>query len=78
MLFPNSSLGLFACKNPKEGEALTPIVDSLEVVTPSEPKADAIVIDSLTNKDGKMLKMLFKNIQSTATFTYENETIEMK
>ncbi len=77
-VFGIATLGLFACKNPKEGEAVTPVVDSLEVVTPPAPKVDEIVIDSLTNKEGKMLKMLFNNTQSTATFTYENETIEMK
>lgn len=77
-VFGIATLGLFACKNPKEGETETPKVDSLEVVTPPAPKADEIVMDSLTNKEGKMLKMLFNNTQSTATFTFENETIEMK
>lgn len=43
-----------------------------------EPKADEIVRDTVTNKDGVQLAMAFNKPKQTATFVWQGETIDLK
>lgn len=50
---------------------------SLQTVT-NQPKADEIVRDTVTNKEGIQLVMAFNNTRQTATFILNGETIKLK
>lgn len=67
------SLFAFSCqKTEKTNEETT----SQTAVT--EQKADEIIRDTVTNKDGVQLAMAFNNTKQTATFVLRGETIDLK
>ncbi|HLW31285.1 MAG TPA: MliC family protein [Aequorivita sp.] len=68
-----STLFLSACKDKPKDE-------NTEIITAesAEDPSDDIVTSSLTDKDGKELKMRFNNTKGTATLNFQGETIEMK
>lgn len=67
------SLVAFSCqkaeKNSEETASQTAV---------AEPKADEIIRDTVTNKDGVQLAMAFNNTNQTATFVLNGETIDLK
>lgn len=72
IFFFAAALVLNACKDKGKDK------NSEKITTErTENSTDDVVTNTLTNKDGKELKMNFNNTKGTATLNFKGETIEM-